>query len=70
MQDQGRYADAEPLLLASYEAQRTAANVPAGQLLTARDRLARLYVGWGKRDQAERWRAPPAEVAPRPRPAK
>jgi hypothetical protein len=55
---QGKYAEAEPLLIAGYEgleklspAISVDANPPeAGQ------RLLRLYAAWGKPDKADEWR--------------
>jgi tetratricopeptide (TPR) repeat protein len=71
---QKRYADAEPLLLAGYEGmkQREKTIPPQGmvRLPEAADRLIELYAGWGKPDEAARWRGERAKypnVAPLPR---
>ena len=55
---QGKYAEAEPLLLSGYEGlqkQSPAISVDAN-LPQAGDRLVRLYTAWGKHDQAAEWR--------------
>ncbi len=57
---QGKYADAEPLLLAGYEEMKNGeAKIPAQskiRLTEALQRLVQLYDAWGKKDQAEKWR--------------
>jgi tetratricopeptide (TPR) repeat protein len=56
---QQKYAEAEPLLLAGYEGMevRTKTIPPHAQirLSEARQRLVKLYDGWGKKDQATAW---------------
>jgi hypothetical protein len=55
---QGKYAEAEPLLLSGYEGllkQSTAISVDAN-LPEAGQRLVRLYTAWGKPDKADEWR--------------
>ena len=55
---QGKYADAEPLLLSGYEGlqkQSPAISVDA-DLPEAGRRLVQLYTAWGKPDQAGEWR--------------
>jgi hypothetical protein len=74
---QKKYVDAESLLLEGYQGmkQREAQIPKAGQarLREAVDRLIELYDGWGKKDEAARWRAlrdgkpppePPGDQAP------
>ncbi len=56
--EQKRYADAEPLLVASATGARGAAAA------TAARRLVRLYDAWGKPDEAAKWRA---KLPPPPR---
>ena len=52
----GKYAEAEQLLLSSNE---ILADAPmAGVAQKSRERLERLYLAWGKEDQALRYRAP------------
>jgi serine/threonine protein kinase/tetratricopeptide (TPR) repeat protein len=67
---EGKYAEAEPRLLAGYKAarQRTGHWWPRDEarLTRAEDRLVELYTAWGKPDQAAQWRA---ERARRPLPA-
>jgi tetratricopeptide (TPR) repeat protein len=57
---QGRYADAEPLLLQGYAGmQRREATIPANariRLTEGLGWLVQLYDAWGKPDQAARWR--------------
>jgi serine/threonine protein kinase len=57
---QKKYADAEPLLRAGYEGmkRRQASIPPEGKprLTHALQQLVRLYEGWGKPDEAARWR--------------
>jgi tetratricopeptide (TPR) repeat protein len=75
---QGRFAEAEPLLLAGYEGmkQRAKAIPPQGsaRLPEAADRLVGLYAVWGKPAERRRWQAErakyPPEAAPMPREAK
>jgi tetratricopeptide (TPR) repeat protein len=57
---QGKYADAEPVLLQAYQglAQR-ATTIPAqwqNSLTEALGSLVQLYDAWGKKDQADKWR--------------
>jgi tetratricopeptide (TPR) repeat protein len=53
----GRYADAEPLVLGSYQMLATAPGAPAKVLQQARDRIVKLYETWGMLDKAAAWRA-------------
>jgi tetratricopeptide (TPR) repeat protein len=55
---QGKYAEAEPLLLSGYQGllkQSPAISVDAN-LSEAGQRLVHLYAAWGKPDQAGEWR--------------
>jgi serine/threonine protein kinase len=58
---QGKYAEAEPLLVEGYEGMRDQQSVvPPGSrdpLPEAADRLVRLYTALGKPDEAAKWRA-------------
>src|SRR5262249_59651024 len=47
---QGRYAEAEPLLLAAHAGYRDARGAPPGRLLGAIDLLVKLYDDWGQPD--------------------
>jgi tetratricopeptide (TPR) repeat protein len=51
----GKYSEAEEHLLASFRAIQQADNVPADWLAIYCDRLASLYLRWGKPDRAESW---------------
>jgi tetratricopeptide (TPR) repeat protein len=51
-----RYEEAQPLLLASLETLSKAENVSADRLSQARSRLVTLYEGWGRPDEADRYR--------------
>jgi eukaryotic-like serine/threonine-protein kinase len=57
---QQKYADAEPLLLQGYRGlKERAVKIPPeeqGSLTTALERLAQLYVAWGKPVEAAKWR--------------
>jgi hypothetical protein len=61
---QGKYAEAEPLLLASYRGLKEAADAgdpeanPARERLgiVALERIVRLYDAWGQPGRAEAWR--------------
>ena len=57
---EGRYAEAEPLLLESHAGLAAAPEVSAAELSRARDRLASLYEGWGRTQAAAEWRVPSA----------
>jgi hypothetical protein len=73
---QGRYAEAEPLVIASYEgmkARESRMPVPERfRLREAAERVVRLYEQWSKPDQATAWKAKlgmpdlPADVFARP----
>ena len=58
---QGRYAEAEPLVVGGYEGMKAReAKVPAPgkiYLTESGERVARLYRAWGKPDQAAEWAA-------------
>jgi eukaryotic-like serine/threonine-protein kinase len=71
---QGKYAEAEPLLVHGYEGMKQrAATIPTNgkaRLTEALERLVQLYDDWGKPDEAAKWRAERARykaVAPPPR---
>ena len=66
----GRFAEAEPHLLAHYDALRQAKVVPAERVAKARERLGELYGKWGKPAEAAKWQpvgSDRAEMAPPPR---
>lgn len=52
---QGRYAEAEPLLLEAVEQLKTAAGVKPERLYHATARLRRLYEDWSRPEEAARW---------------
>ncbi len=52
-----RYAQAEIPLLASYEVLKTVRGQQHAYTIEAVERLIRLYDGWGKPEEAARWRA-------------
>jgi hypothetical protein len=58
---QGRYADAEPLVVSGYEGMKAhEAAIPPrarGRVSEAGERVVQLYQAWGKPDQAAQWRA-------------
>jgi serine/threonine protein kinase len=63
---QKKYADAEPLLLRGYEGMKKQADkippqVRGPRLTEAVERLVALYDGWGKADEAAKWRKELAE---------
>jgi hypothetical protein len=72
----GRYAEAEPLVVAGYRGMKDRADrLPMWErsyLLAAAERVVRLYEEWGRPDQASAWKAKlglrdlPAEVFARP----
>ena len=53
---QGRYADAEPLLLAACQALQDRKVSPRVHMRKTFDHVVRLYEAWGKKDKAEKWR--------------
>jgi len=55
---QGKYAEAEPLLIAGYKGLKKLSPAIAveANLPEAGQRLVRLYTAWGKPDQADEWR--------------
>jgi hypothetical protein len=57
---QGKYADAEPLLLQGYRGlkgrEKTIPPQDKGRVPQALGRLVQLYEAWGKPDEAARWR--------------
>ena len=73
---QGRYAEAEPLVVPGYEGMKAReAKIPAPgkpRLAEAAVRVVRLYEAWGKPEQAAAWKAKlgltdlPADVFARP----
>jgi hypothetical protein len=58
---QGKYAEAEPLILSGCEGLRVReARIPApskDRLTEARQRIVQLYVAWGKPERATEWEA-------------
>jgi serine/threonine protein kinase/tetratricopeptide (TPR) repeat protein len=52
-----RYAEAEPVLVAGYQALQAARDAPSEMTATARTSLAALYEGWGRPEQAVAYRA-------------
>jgi tetratricopeptide (TPR) repeat protein len=52
-----RYAEAEPLMLTSYEALLKDEQVQPRVLREAHERLVKLYEAWDKPDEAQEWRA-------------
>jgi tetratricopeptide (TPR) repeat protein len=65
----GRYADAEPLLLDSYEQLRANPDAPAEQVRQALERIIGLYHAWGKPGRAAEWRAKPEQYRATTQPA-
>jgi tetratricopeptide (TPR) repeat protein/tRNA A-37 threonylcarbamoyl transferase component Bud32 len=73
---QGRYAEAEPLVVPGYEGMKArAAKIPAPykrRLASAAERVVRLFEAWGKPEQAAAWKKKlgladlPADVFARP----
>jgi tetratricopeptide (TPR) repeat protein/tRNA A-37 threonylcarbamoyl transferase component Bud32 len=62
---QGKFAEGEPLLLASYEDLTRADGAPQKRIAQILDRVIELYEKWGKPEQAEAWRKKrPAPAAP------
>jgi tetratricopeptide (TPR) repeat protein/tRNA A-37 threonylcarbamoyl transferase component Bud32 len=57
LSSQGRYAEAEPLLVDSYKKMAKAKGVTPPRLAEAHARLVRLYEAWGKPKKAAEWRA-------------
>ena len=53
---QGKFAEAEPLVLTGYELLTKAAESPPERLEEAHGRVVELYEKWGKKKQAEEWR--------------
>jgi hypothetical protein len=74
--NQGKFAEAEPLLLQGYEGLKAReAEIPAprkNSLAEAAERVVKLYEEWGKPDEATTWKAKlgmpdlPADVFARP----
>jgi eukaryotic-like serine/threonine-protein kinase len=62
---QGRFQEAEPLLLAGYEALRTEKGLGTRYLPPARERLAGLYEAWGKPERARAYQVSPVVPAGR-----
>ncbi|UCE61539.1 MAG: serine/threonine protein kinase [Phycisphaerales bacterium] len=52
----GKFAEAEPLLLAGYEGLNEKPWVAADHKRRATERIVRLYESWGKLEQASKWR--------------
>jgi hypothetical protein len=67
---QQKYADAEPLLVQGYEGlKRRATQIPVeyqNRLAIALERLVQLYDGWGRRDEAAKWRKDSEEAKEHP----
>jgi tetratricopeptide (TPR) repeat protein len=63
---QQKYAEAEPVLLASYEGlSQRETRIPAperARIREALDRVVQLYEAWGKKDQADTWRAKKSQI--------
>jgi hypothetical protein len=61
LMDQGKYAEAEPLILSGHAGMVVrAATIPPGakiRLTEAADRIVKLYDAWGKPEKAAAWRA-------------
>jgi hypothetical protein len=57
---QQKYAEAEPLLIESYQGlKQREKTIPTGlrvNLTDALDRLVQLYAAWGKPEEAAKWR--------------
>ena len=53
---QKRYAEAEPLLTEGYNEMKSAVGDKDARVVEGRQRLVKLYEGWGKSDLAERYR--------------
>jgi eukaryotic-like serine/threonine-protein kinase len=53
----GQFADAEKLLLGSYQTLQSARGTPPERAVEAADRIVKLYEIWGKPDKAAQWRA-------------
>jgi non-specific serine/threonine protein kinase/serine/threonine-protein kinase len=56
---QRRYADAEPLAIAAHTVFRAVLGDENASTKSARSRLVELYEGWGRVDEAARWRTAP-----------
>ncbi len=54
---QGRFEEAEPLLLDSYTALRDERGLENDSTRQALERLTRLYEDWGRPEEAERYRS-------------
>jgi serine/threonine protein kinase len=58
--DQKKYADAEPYLLSGYEdLNKRESKIPSedkGCIISALERLVRLYEDWGRKEKATKWR--------------
>jgi hypothetical protein len=73
---QGKYAEAEPLIVLGYEGMKTReVRIPApnrSRLREAAERVVRLYEGWGQPEKAATWKSKlgmpdlPADVFARP----
>ena len=57
----GLFADAEVLLVSSYERLERAQGESGVETSTTRERLIGLYEGWGKPEKAAKYQAPPAK---------
>ena len=53
---QGQFADAEAMLLPTYEGLSKSEGAPPRRVSEALDRVIELYEMWGKREQADSWR--------------
>jgi hypothetical protein len=62
--EQGRHADAEPLLLDGYSSMKASPESPPNRVQEGAERIVRLYEAWGRADQAAEWRARLAPLAP------
>jgi hypothetical protein len=54
---QGRYVEAEPLVVQGYEELRDAVGATASRKQEALERIVQCYAAWGKPDAADRWRS-------------
>ncbi|MBW3543009.1 MAG: serine/threonine-protein kinase [Planctomycetes bacterium] len=67
----GKHADAEPLLVDSFRRLKDEGSAPADAVREAHRRVVELYEGWGRPEEADRWRSdpPPESTLPAAPPA-
>jgi len=58
--ERGRFAEAEPLVLAAYDAYLESEGPEGPRTVDAASWLVKLYDGWGRPDEADRYRPAPA----------